>query len=549
MLLSLSSFSKTVEEDRKYIALFKAECENNKQFLVKNSFEVECLNMYQHYNSQSYQSYSETLAVKQKKVRIGGFNLWHPGSQNSGYKDYKLVAKIMNEWDVISATELLPLVSLDLKNNKLVLGVLENGPSDLRALKKKLRLANQNGDINLVKGLTKQIKALTTTLKKAPNLYRSPGYLKVLKELRLLDSSWSLLLSPRGDSAKPTNVKELTGFFYRGRIVKPIANEHCQETYKRERGKKISCFPNLRKSFMGRETSHVFSRRPLLASFKSGKFDFTLLTSHVVFTSPHPVEHKEDMVRILKASFGVEHYKKLGVGLDSTNYARFAESKIILELISNLKKKYKEKDVVYVGDMNLETDNPFWSDLLKTHGDHQLLIEEKTSLSQAKYNSRGDATKARASNYDHFVIPKNSFSNCQKINGDYDLRTLRYLKGHVLDYMNETYIVRSKSLKDNFLEEEEDYEVENESLIDDYTMTRTGQKKMQKKIKELEIKLNKIYTIKKGVVVKDNAKISLRLNYFKERVFMSQLRNRTFYRVYKEIISDHYPIKMTCSNN
>jgi len=68
-------------------------------------------------------------------------------------------------------------------------------------------------------------------------------------------------------------------------------------------------------------------------------------------------------------------------------------------------------------------------------------------------------------------------------------------------------------------------------------------------MKNLEKKLNEVYTIKKGEIVKDNSKIALRLNYYKERVFMSQLRIRTFYRVYKEVISDHYPIKMTCSNN
>ena len=61
-------------------------------------------------------------------------------------------------------------------------------------------------------------------------------------------------------------------------------------------------------------------------------------------------------------------------------------------------------------------------------------------------------------------------------------------------------------------------------------------------------KLSKVYTIKRKEIVKDDSKTDLKVSYFKERVFMSQLRNNTFYRVYKEILSDHYPISLDCSN-
>jgi hypothetical protein len=549
--VSISAFSKTVEEDREYISKLISECENNKKFLVKNSYSVECLRTHQHYNSLSTKRYSESTALRQGKVRIGGYNLWHPGSQNSIHKDYKLVAKIMNDFDVVSAMELLPLVNIDLKNNNSVLNFIEETPDKIKELKAELRSATRSGDSQRVAALKSKISKREADLKKAPSLYRAPGYLKLLAELRKLDSTWSLILSPRGDSAKVIHVKELTGFYYRGRTVKPITNEHCQETYKREKGKKIACFPNLRKSFMGRETSFAFSRRPLLASFKSGKFDFSLLTSHVIFTSPHPVEKKEEMERILLPSFGVKTYVGLGVGVDSQTYARFAESKLVLELMEKLKAKYKEKDILYIGDMNLVGKNSYWGTLLKDHSDPSLLIEDETSLSISQFNSQGERTNAMASNYDHFIAPKGRFTNCQKRNGEFDVKRISYTSGEIKSYIDDNYIVRSKRLKNIELDEvieSEDESISEESFVNDYTLTRDGQKQLNVQMRNLANKLKKVYTIKRSEIVKDDSKIELKLKYFKERVFMSQLKKNTFYRVYKEVISDHYPILMNCSN-
>lgn len=547
-ILSSPVLSKTVEEDRQYIEKLKLECENNKKFLVQDDYSVECLNTHQHYNSKSTRRYSEARAVSQGKVRIGGYNLWHPGSQNSIHKDYKLVAKIINEFDVTSVIELLPLVNIDYKNNRSVIEYIKEGPSRIRAFKNELRSATRNGRTSQIKKLKLDIKRIESGLLKAPSLYRAPGYLKLLTELRKLDSTWSLILSPRGDSAKVVNVKELTGFLYRGKVVKPITNDHCLETYKKEKGKKIACFPNLRKSFMGRETSHVFSRRPLLASFKSGKFDFSLLASHVVFGSPNPNEKPEDMKKILMPSFGVETYLGLGTGLDSQNYARFAETKIILELIEKLKKSYKEKDILYVGDMNIESKNKFWADLLRDHSSPELLVDEQTSLSLSLYNSQGERTEAMASNYDHFILPKGQFSNCQKTNGEYKTTRKTYASGFVKDYIYENYIVRSKRLKNNYFPLEENFLDASAEIVNDYTMTREGQKQMKLMVNNLKDKLSKVYTVKRNEIVKDDSKIEVKLSYFRERVFISQLRNQTFYRVFKEILSDHYPISLDCSN-
>lgn len=546
-ILNSSILSKTLEEDREYIQKLQAECENNKKFIVKRQYSVECLTTHQHYNSLSTKRYSESTALRRENVRIGGFNLWHPGSQNSIHKDYKLVAKIINDFDVISALELLPLVNIDLKNNNSVLDYLDETPRRIKNLKNDYRAAVRAGNDDDAEDIKAEITRLERDLKKAPKLYRSPGYLKLLTELRKLDDTWSLILSPRGDSAKVIHVKELTGFFYRGRTVKPITNDHCQETYKKSKGKKIACFPNLRKSFMNRETSFVFSRRPLLASFKSGNFDFSLLTSHVVFTSPHPVEKREEMERILGPSFGVKEYHGIGVGVDSQNYARFAESKVILELMDKLKSKYKEKDILYIGDMNLKVRNAYWSTLLKDHSEPHLLVEDATSLSTSQYNSQGERTNAMASNYDHFISPNGSFSNCLKRNGEYDVKRIPYLSGDVKQYIQENYIVRSKRLKNTIFEEEASESVE-EPFVNDYGLTRDGRKLLATQLSNYSKKLSKVYTVKRDEIVKDDSKNELKLKYFEERVFLSQLKRSTFYRVYKELISDHYPILMKCSN-
>ncbi|WP_127716653.1 hypothetical protein [Halobacteriovorax sp. HLS] len=552
-ILCATSFAKTVEQDNEYISRLISECENNKKFLIGNDYKVECLRTHQHYNSESTDRYSESAATSQGKVRIAGYNLWHPGSQNSIHKDYKLLAKIINEFDVTSVIELLPLVNIDYKNNEAVTDYLAETPEKIRKLKIELKKAVSEGNSSLIRELNSEISTFEKGLDQAPSLYRSPGYLKLLTELRKLDSTWSLILSPRGDSAKVQNVKELTGFLYRGKTVKPITNDHCLETYKKEKGKKIACFPNLHASFMGRETSHVFSRRPLLASFKSGKFDFSLLTSHVVFTSPHPVEKKDEMEAILKPSFGVLHYENLGTGLDGQNYARFAEAKIILELMEKLGRNYKEKDIMYIGDMNLTADNPYWSDLLKEHSSPNLLIEEATSLSLALYNSSGERTNSMASNYDHFITPKGRFDNCLKRNGEFDARRIDYSSGFIRDYIYDNYIVRSKRLKlsteeTGIIEDELPDDTIEESIVNDYALTRDGTKRMNFMIRNMAKELNSIYTIKRDQIVKDDSRIDRKLNYFKERVFMSQLRKSTFYRVYKEVLSDHYPIVINCSN-
>ena len=197
--------------------------------------------------------------------------------------------------------------------------------------------------------------------------------------------------------------------------------------------------------------------------------------------------------------------------------------------------------------MNLKVRNAYWSTLLKDHSEPHLLVEDATSLSTSQYNSQGERTNAMASNYDHFISPNGSFSNCLKRNGEYDVKRIPYLSGDVKQYIQENYIVRSKRLKNTIFEEEASESVE-EPFVNDYGLTRDGRKLLATQLSNYSKKLSKVYTVKRDEIVKDDSKNELKLKYFEERVFLSQLKRSTFYRVYKELISDHYPILMKCSN-
>jgi hypothetical protein len=176
----------------------------------------------------------------------------------------------------------------------------------------------------------------------AYDLFRAPGYLKVLIELKKLDPSWSLVITPRGDSALVGSVEELTGFYYRANVATPAKNPHCAEFAKEEEGLSFACFITLDESFMGRDLVEHFARRPFMASFKVGQSIIHLVTSHMVFTYSGDEEATKDL---LQKSFGVEDYKELGPGINGANFARYAEVKNTLEFMQ----KFNVPTVLHTG--------------------------------------------------------------------------------------------------------------------------------------------------------------------------------------------------------
>lgn len=490
--MPLAFSAKTTSADRLSIAKYRKECLLVKKYSIKRSFKVDCYNNYHHYNSAAFKSkYSKSAARSKGTVRVASYNLLHPGSQRSIFKDLKLMANIINRWDLVVGLELLPIVGRDQKNNDKVVSWLGSSVSASKSAK-------------------------------VAALFRAPGYVNILKELRKLDKSWALLLSPRADSAKKGQVEELVGFFYRATRVKPIINEHCQEYKNKGDGFAYACLPNFRKSFMGRETTNVFSRRPFLASFESGNFDFSILGSHVIFGSP---SNKTEMKKILKPSFGVDHYSDLGTGATSVTYARFAETAVTLEFMEKYKFYYDEQDIIYAADFNLTPSNKFWSKVFENFPGGRLYQKAATTVTLKKTDD-GKPTNGLSSSYDHFILDINETDECAGSSGKARVSSLNNYKGTVGKYIEKNYIIRKKG-----------------SL----TQSATGKKIRSKRLSEFKKYLKSIYTIKNDKIQWDDYQYDERVKAYDTRLFASQLSNRTFYKVQQELLSDHMPIAINCS--
>jgi len=509
------------EHSRKY----KESCEYNKtlveQFYFKNSrYEIDCHRSYHHYNARAYKKY---YTEKASKVRVSNFNVWHPGKSNTRFKDYKLVASIINRFDITAALELLAPVGEDNKINKRVVSMATPLAEEVKSLRIEL---NKTSDIEEKISISKNISAINKKLKELSKTYKKPGYMKLFEELKRLDASWSLIISPKGEASKKSDVQELTGFFYRSRVIRPMGNPYCKE-FVTKVGSPWACIPHFSISDMGKNMRDSFSRRPFLASFVAGKFDFMILASHVVFNSP---TNKEKRKEILNNSFGVDDLKDFenNKGIDSRIYARFAEVKMTVDFMKMLATKYTEKDVIFAGDFNLEKKNPFWKQVI---GDtpFKLLISDKTSLTERKYVD-GRKTNGLASNYDHFLFDTEEVSECDQESAKvFDFISDRYVRKRFA----QQYIVRRPDPISGVL----------------YEIVSNAESMIEEKIEIQRSSLENEKEVLRGKIVKryNKEEIEKSLYDYKSRIFGTQLSDFTFYRVFKEVVSDHAPIHMNCS--
>lgn len=524
MQLSISYTIAEVEIDE-HSRKYKESCEYNKtlveNFYFKNSrYEIDCHRSYHHYNARAYKKY---YSEKASKVRVSNFNVWHPGKSNTRFKDYKLVAGIINRFDITAALELLAPVGEDSTINQRVVKMATPLAKEVNELRAKLA---ETINIEEKIQLSKKITSLNKKLKELSKAYKKPGYMKLFEELKRLDASWSLIITPKGEASKSTDVQELTGFFYRARVVKPIGNPYCKE-FVTKVGTPWACIPHFLESDMGKNMRDSFSRRPFLASFKAGNFDFMMLASHVVFNSPTDKKKRKE---ILNNSFGVDDIKDLenSKGIDSKIYARFAEVKMTLDFMKMLEARYSEKDIIYAGDFNLEKKNPFWNQVL---GDSpfKLLISDKTSLTERKYVD-GKPTNGLASNYDHFLFNTDEINECDQESAK------------VFDFINDRYV--KKKFKNQYL-------VRRPGPISGvlYEIVSDAESMIEAKEEALRNYFENEKEVLRGKIVKryNEEEISKSLYDFKSRVFGTQLSDYTFYRIYKEVVSDHAPIHMNCS--
>ena len=545
---------KSPENDLQKLSEYQDRCEAIKALVVNQKFPLDCYSNYNHYGPS-------TLSTRSAKtIKIANYNLLHPGTSKALFKDNALIARIINRYDIVAGLELLGTVGRDEQNNRAVLSLIlasSDMESKLRYQKSKLKneLKIQEADRKIVK--------LVKDTQTAYGLYRAPGYLKILYELKKLDPSWSLILSPRGDSALAGSVEELVGYYYRANTITPSVNPHCQEVSGYGAGTPYACFITLTQDFMGSDLATHFARRPFMASFKANGKKFSLVASHMVFTYSGDEYAERDL---MQKTFGVDHYKGVGVGVNSTNFARFAEVINTLNFMNMYRNRYQDNRIMFMGDTNIVSSNSYWPKALKSFPGGKLLINTPTTLSPIRYLSNGKETNGIANDYDHFIIDKSVFSECN--DGD----VYNYYKENIFKTIENRYIVREKTHNLNnkaFNFNIQTFESEkilgldsrDSSGFDDgdigaeddflpikleYPLSAEGQSKIDKYATKFEKHLNSFYTVRGNEVVKDTFQIQERLESLKRRIFLRQLTNPFYYRFMQEVLSDHFPISLTC---
>lgn len=536
---------------------YRKECLEVAKYALGDMMKVQCYYNYHHYNSTAYKKYYNRVeAINDGKIKIAEFNALHPGMSKTRYKNYKKVAQLINRWDVVGVTELLPLISDDLKHNQSLVKFIEvDAPKQISKLKSEL--ARQQSYLQKTKNkrsknstkikitrIQAEIESLENDLEQAPGLYRDPGYLKILKELRKLRNGkeWALILAPRGQAAKKTDVQELVGYFYRSSKVKPKVNSYCKNIRTKGKGTPVACIPNMGKEMLGESKRDIFSRIPFMSEFISGKFSFILLTSHVVYNSP---KETHLMANILTKSFGVYHYSELGTGANAANYARFAEVKVTLEFMDALRNRFSQKDVILLGDLNLDSGNQFWDRVLPTMPGVKIFLKGKTSLSESRYNKDGSETNGLANDFDHFLFDPERTNECVDKYKKVKTNVENFYEGVTGRYVKRLYQVRNeRKYRGRYTKNQKKYNAVIKKFVTPY---KTGKLKFQT-IGTKEIRVDGKVVRVKGII-KDNKKTNKYLESFNERILDSQLYDKTYYTFFKQVISDHMPISMECATN
>jgi hypothetical protein len=492
------------------------QCQELRNFLNNSVGNIDCLDNYHHFNSRSASTYYDTTsALNKRQVRISTFNVYQAGSPRTEFKDLELVAKMMNHWDVVGATELVSVIGIDKKHNQAIREHIA-------------KLSQYHAELVTTGASQTQKNKVLSQIKLLQKQYVTPGYVKILKELRKLDPSWALLLTSTEEGSKNATVKELAGYYYRATTVKPVINEYCKKYY--NFSKAYGCYPKFNKETYGKDVAHLFARRPFLGSFRSGSFDFTLILSHVVFNAPSDEEFRKE---IIKTAYGVESYTEVGEGVSSTTFARFAEITHILKMMSNYRKNFKEKDLILLGDFNLEAKNAYWQKLFAKYPGTEIKIEGPTSLAQSKTLSDGTETHGTANNYDHFVLDVERTSQCA---GKKNARVFNFLENSFRKIIDRRYQIRT-----------EDSYVDEETGLNMFYLDQAGKDKALRGVDKLAKKLKNKKTVKRGEIV-DRFDVKEKGEDMIRKLYEPQLFERSYYRYFQETISDHLPVFMNCSN-
>lgn len=342
----------------------------------------DCTSNYVHYyplaNARSKPKASQGREARSSRpptpagaVRIGSFNLFHLGDGQAVAKHLKLVAKLIDRWDVAAVQELMPLPSDYARLNRAIFDVVSRSSSPQQFFSE---------------------TDWTTPM---------PGYLQLLHELREVDPSWSLILQsvPEGEGA----AGEMSGFFYRGRLVKLKEMPYCPPPRALggvggRRAPNIGCLLQVPP-----EQRRLMSRNAFAAYFQIGSFDFVGVTTHVRYRAADQAAELQAQAAGVCANFPE------GAPCKPTKelVGRLYEVKAVADQFAELKRAMRDEDVLYMGDFNIEFNpktQPYWQSVLHGAPGSKVFQLEPTTVSVR--------SGKLASNYDHFIFNVEATREC-----------------------------------------------------------------------------------------------------------------------------------------
>lgn len=329
---------------------------------------ADCTDNYVHFYPKNY---DPQVATKTKgTLRVGSFNLFHLGDNQSSMKNLRLVAKIMNQWDVVGAQEMMPLPNeWASANQKIFEFVMANKDS--------MNFPHPNWQVTM------------------------PGYLRLLDDLQTLDSSWALILQPRPEGEGSSG--EMAGFYYRSSRVRLKDWAYCPVDHAVDLKTNSSLYNYGCLAQVSDEQRKLMSRVGFTANFQAGNFDFVGITTHIRF---RPADLEEDRkAQAASLCDGHENPAKCKVPIEFVG--RFYEVEAIVGQIRGIREIADDQDVIFMGDFNIEyngKNNALWNAALKEAPGYVVTQTDPTSV--------GIQAAKMVSNYDHFILDPKATKEC-----------------------------------------------------------------------------------------------------------------------------------------
>ena len=213
-------------------------------------------------------------------------------------------------------------------------------------------------------------------------------------------------------------------------------------------------------------------------------------------------------------------------------------------------RRYSNSNLIFAGDMNIESSNSFWPDIHESLDGGELFIDEMTSMSQLRFRSNDGPTFGLASNYDHFIFSPKLTPQCDGKGA----KAFNFYTSWVADWIDEHYMIRQErfenTLGPNKPDKKDDFVKSLDlSILDEYELRSGAKGKIRRKLSAYTDILKARLSIHDNQIVWDDNRFEQRLQIYQKRIFFDQLENRTYYRIFFELLSDHFPVAMNCQNN